>query len=496
MARRRKIPDKENSALVFLRAFEASSTRQPYAPELGYGVDVFPPELGVRDLEVLLGAVRAHLEANARALSLIHEGARLPHGTYPITMTADPWDIPIEHLVALRRLAWLCRLEAAFAAQRGDGAAAADSLFAVRRLCASLGGCTFTVEALVRFLVDGIFSDTLEKTLALCEMPPEKLETLSREIVIEEREASLVEAMRTERATAYWAFTAPPEQIVARLQSVRQPVPPPGAMEPNHRARDAVCFYELMGEAVRIGALPDRELQREAARLTQEIEQVPRDLLITRLLFPALSRALQVGGIARTRLKVARAALAVEQWRMKNGSWPERLEDLVPEFLNEVPQDPYSDGTIGYVRTERGGVILYSVGPDGKYNGGRSLQEGAASAEPEAYDLAFRLLPPKDRGARQLGLEDWRGGWGMMPLHLTAQVGAKEAAEQLLAKGANVNAEDQRRCTPLHLAAQGGHREVSEALLKAGAAVNVIDGEGWTPTGRAIQAGHKDQAAD
>lgn len=40
-------------------------------------------------------------------------------------------------------------------------------------------------------------------------------------------------------------------------------------------------------------------------------------------------------------LRLARAALAVTRYRLKHRAWPEDLDDCVPEFLDEVPRDPY-----------------------------------------------------------------------------------------------------------------------------------------------------------
>ena len=42
---------------------------------------------------------------------------------------------------------------------------------------------------------------------------------------------------------------------------------------------------------------------------------------------------------------------------------------LVPEYLSQVPEDPYGDGPLIYRRTE-GEFILYSVGADGEDDGG------------------------------------------------------------------------------------------------------------------------------
>lgn len=59
--------------------------------------------------------------------------------------------------------------------------------------------------------------------------------------------------------------------------------------------------------------------------------------------------------------------LAVERYRLAHDKLPESLSLLVPEFLDEVPQDYYGEEgeTLKY-RSEEDGYVLYSVGRDGK----------------------------------------------------------------------------------------------------------------------------------
>ena len=64
--------------------------------------------------------------------------------------------------------------------------------------------------------------------------------------------------------------------------------------------------------------------------------------------------------------------LAVLEYRLERGELPDRLEQLTPEFLDELPIDPFdSEGRpLRYVRTDDG-FLIYSIGEDGKDDGGR-----------------------------------------------------------------------------------------------------------------------------
>ena len=69
-------------------------------------------------------------------------------------------------------------------------------------------------------------------------------------------------------------------------------------------------------------------------------------------------------------VSAAAAAVAVVRYRLSHGKYPARLEDCVPEFLAAVPTDP-CDGQPIRMKALEGGMILYSVGSDGKDDGGQ-----------------------------------------------------------------------------------------------------------------------------
>ena len=59
---------------------------------------------------------------------------------------------------------------------------------------------------------------------------------------------------------------------------------------------------------------------------------------------------------------LTRAAASVLLERAKTGAYPEALPAM--------PTDPYTNKPLGYRREGAGGFVVYSGGPDGKYDGG------------------------------------------------------------------------------------------------------------------------------
>jgi hypothetical protein len=60
----------------------------------------------------------------------------------------------------------------------------------------------------------------------------------------------------------------------------------------------------------------------------------------------------------------------LERYRIGHESYPETLNQLVPEFIKKVPHDLITGEPLKYQRTDGGQYQLYSVGWDEKDNGG------------------------------------------------------------------------------------------------------------------------------
>lgn len=69
--------------------------------------------------------------------------------------------------------------------------------------------------------------------------------------------------------------------------------------------------------------------------------------------------------------------IAIQFYRADQGSDPDRLADLVPNYLSEIPLDPFGTKPLGYEKTDAGGRIV-SVGPQEKTKAAPP-QGGAAS---------------------------------------------------------------------------------------------------------------------
>ena len=85
---------------------------------------------------------------------------------------------------------------------------------------------------------------------------------------------------------------------------------------------------------------------------------------------PATDKAMAKAARAQTVNRLAIVACALERYRLKHGVFPQTLDDLTPAFLPVPPLDPMNKLPFHYQRTDDGWFRLYSVGADGKDDGG------------------------------------------------------------------------------------------------------------------------------
>lgn len=62
---------------------------------------------------------------------------------------------------------------------------------------------------------------------------------------------------------------------------------------------------------------------------------------------------------------------ALERHRLANGNYPDRLAELVPRFLPTIPLDVFDGQPLRYANTPPNGHRVYSVGQNGRDNGGK-----------------------------------------------------------------------------------------------------------------------------
>lgn len=116
----------------------------------------------------------------------------------------------------------------------------------------------------------------------------------------------------------------------------------------------------------------------------------PYTMLVATIL-PAHMKITQNVLQKQTFLTLALTACALERHWLAHGRYPETLPELVPTYIDKVPVDLIDGQPLRYRRTDDGKFLLYSLGLDGKDDGGKL----SASEKPEdAGDWAWPTPVP------------------------------------------------------------------------------------------------------
>ncbi|MGO8691413.1 MAG: hypothetical protein ACLQLG_17455 [Thermoguttaceae bacterium] len=118
-------------------------------------------------------------------------------------------------------------------------------------------------------------------------------------------------------------------------------------------------------------------------------------MVMTSLLLPATISVGQAEARGTMRFELTQLAFALAEYRARQGSYPAKLADLVPKYVARVPGDIFADGDLHY-RRQGDGCLLYSVGSNGKDDGGRNRDDRPEDDSLSACDdIAVHMAPRK-----------------------------------------------------------------------------------------------------
>jgi hypothetical protein len=92
--------------------------------------------------------------------------------------------------------------------------------------------------------------------------------------------------------------------------------------------------------------------------------------LLEAWLLPALNNMVEKFAYVQSSINLARVAIALERYRLTRGEFPVSLDALAPQLMEEIPHDVFNGLPLKYRRINDGQFVLYSIGWNGKDDGG------------------------------------------------------------------------------------------------------------------------------
>lgn len=327
-------------------------------------------ELSPEDLNKL----RAYLEEQGELLQRLHEAADLPPGRFLLDYSKG-YAMELPHLAKIREAARLLRAEAVYAAMTGDTDLAYEALLACLSVKHPLRGEGLVISQLVCAACNTITLEGFQNALTFMEFSEEQLAELQRRLPAEHNPAGLTNALIAERVFAMEAFEDPAASLVVERTWMDEIIP--GSFAALIQTANAFGWFsgdlqEYLGnmeEMIDASRMPYAEARPIYAVIESRINNQSILPSLSTTLIPSLTRVHTAMTANDTRLNLGSAAAAIERYRLTTGTPPERLDDLVPAYLNGLPEDPFDQQPLRY-RSEGNGYTLYSIGGNGVDDGG------------------------------------------------------------------------------------------------------------------------------
>lgn len=280
------------------------------------------------------------------------------------------------YLSQFRDLARLMVIESHSRSEQGDWAGASRSTLDTLRLGHDVARGGPMIAALVGYAINAIGRKELESILPHLDATAAKNAAKQIE-ALEAGRFPLAEAIREEK----WVG-------LSQLQhAMRRPGWRSGIAQ-SWRGLPGLYFYTKQDILNNYSRYMDALLEQAGQPYPQwQPPTIPNDPL-SKVLLPSINRAHWSAARHETGNVVLMVQLALRAFELEHGQLPDTLAELVPSYLKAVPRDPFGNGeSLRYRRTGKT-YQLYSVGSDGKDDGGTaSVRTNSSPKSPNRYLL-------------------------------------------------------------------------------------------------------------
>jgi hypothetical protein len=149
-------------------------------------------------------------------------------------------------------------------------------------------------------------------------------------------------------------------------------------------------------DEIRRASVPWEEVWRAERRYVGRITRIPfASALATPLLWSSKRKAQQKDSRMVAQLSLLITELALRRYHAEYGKPPTQLKALSPQFLRDLPFDPFNGRPLVY-RPQGTNWVLYSVGPDGVDHGGVAIARGSSASVHVGFPFFSDTVPAGD----------------------------------------------------------------------------------------------------
>ena len=381
---------------------------QQYYQSLGAQTNLFPlpvrPQSPAADVRLALSRYDAVIEE-------VRQAGQLPFSRFPLEYDkANPWQIVLPHLAALKQCAGVLCLRATAEGQAGQTESALADVRLQFKLMDSVRQEPLMISQLVRGALLHLLLQPVWEGLAQHQWSESQLAALDAELNRLDFLADYESGMRGDlvfmaRETGY--LRTHPDQFLHFYDNSglgNLPVNPYSDATMTLLAQGRMIpsgwFYQNQLGSARVLTefyLPAADMPQHtfAPALVRQgydaVKQASQHLSPCNILecltlqWPVTFDFASKFAHAQSSVDLARVALALERCRRAQGQYPESLDALAPQFIAAVPHDIIGGQPLHYRRTDDGQFVLYSVGWNETDDGGVVVR---SQSDPAAQDLS------------------------------------------------------------------------------------------------------------
>lgn len=324
-------------------------------------------------------ALSEYLLQNQKCLEALYQAGAIENCRFSPTFTPNG-GLLIPHLTEIREMQRILCIEAVQFIHDNNVEKLVENFKTQSKLADSLKGEPFLIPYLVRIACWKMAIQSLELSLSHIYFDAGQIKQIESFLSDTKNDTSLKDAFQGEKCFILEIVQNPDLFKSTFPGGARIPLKGLGIMELN-----AAKYLELMNQYTEITMLSYSDKIQSLSKIEQETSNLSFFYSLTKMAFPSLNRIFYLDLSWQITISNAETALAVERYRLDQQNLPRSLDQLVPDYLEQVPLDPFDGKPLRYVLLEPG-YIVYSVGEDMQDQTGKRKEKEQSDKE---YDIPF-----------------------------------------------------------------------------------------------------------
>jgi len=321
-----------------------------------------------------------YIADNKEMLDLLHDAAKIKHARYPINFEM----YLAEHQMPLQKAIKTLTVAAHVQIEKNQAEKAIQTLETMKAVSHSLANEPLLISQIILIICDVRTINTAERLLSRCNLSETQLGRLADLIVSMQGNSPIATGLIGERCSMT-SVIADSSSAAMTSAGLGQRFAYAGLKISGLAYNDSVAIIEIQTQAIDVFKLPLADRLTAAEAIEKKINALGPLNFLTKIGLRAIVSIIQKDIRYAANLDVAKTAIAVEKYKRITGTLPKNLTDLTPEYLKEIPTDPFDGKPLRYKKTEKG-FTVYSIGED-------KTDDDGLKGKKSTGDITFQINP-------------------------------------------------------------------------------------------------------